>query len=123
MGNNYIFTLQPTFTQGLVFGQISILCLLAVILKYLFIETSESPVESSTYHPRLNNESLRSHLLPTHDTDDDEKVNGEESAEWFNVLLQQAGALMLCRSNSELTIHMARLLRSIARNYEMIYQD
>lgn len=98
MGNNYIFTLQPTFTQGLVFGQVSILCLLAVILKYLFIESSESPIESSTYHPRLDNESLRSHLLPTHDTDDDEleeeKEKEAESAEWFNMLLQQVCTLM-----------------------------
>ena len=104
MGNNYIFTLQPTFTQGLVFGQISILCLLAVILKYLFLETSESRIESSTYHPRLDNESLRSHLLPTHDADDAEKDEGEESTEWFNMLLQQASARVLSRSNSELTI-------------------
>lgn len=88
MGNNYILSLQPTFTQGLILGQVSILFLLTLILKFLFIDSSESPVESTSYHPRLDTEStLRSHhKLPPRSTDGEK---GAESAEWFNMVLQQ----------------------------------
>lgn len=86
MGSNYIFSLQPTFTQGLILGQVSILFLLALILKYLFIDSSESSVETSSYHPRLDSDSsLRNHGHPSHEPDG----KGVESAEWFNMLLQQ----------------------------------
>lgn len=93
MGSNYVFSLQPTFTQGLILGQLSILVLLALILKYLFIDSSESPIETSSYHPRLDNEPpMRSrHKLASHDTDDDDSANetSNESADWFNTILQQ----------------------------------
>jgi maintenance of mitochondrial morphology protein 1 len=90
MGSNYVFSLQPTFTQGLILGQVSILFLLALILKYLFIDSSESPVETSSYHPRLDNESsLRGHHKLSPPSRDTTEEKGAESAEWFNMLLQQ----------------------------------
>ncbi|KIP02684.1 hypothetical protein PHLGIDRAFT_283987 [Phlebiopsis gigantea 11061_1 CR5-6] len=54
MGSAYIFTLQPTFTQGLVLGQVSILCLLVVILKYLFFDPATAqPYKATSYQPRF----------------------------------------------------------------------
>jgi len=89
MGSNYVFSLQPTFTQGLILGQVSILFLLALILKYLFIDSIESPVETSSYHPRLDNESSRGHHKLSPPPRDTTEEKGAESAEWFNMLLQQ----------------------------------
>lgn len=91
MGSNYVFSLQPTFTQGLILGQLSILVLLALILKYLFVDSSETPVETSSYHPRLDNEpSMRSHRrLASCDDDDEANETSNESADWFNMILHQ----------------------------------
>src|ERR1700679_2009197 len=101
MGNNYVFSLQPTFTQGLILGQVSILFLLALILKYLFIDSSESPVETSSYHPRLDSDSSRRshHGLLSRDADWEKDA---ESAEWFNMLLQQV-RFILCRNGVKQT--------------------
>lgn len=88
MGSNYILSLQPTFTQGLILGQLSILFLLAIILKYLFIDTSEPHAENASYHPGIDvDASLRANYrLPSRDA---HEGKGTESAEWFNMLLQQ----------------------------------
>ncbi|KAJ7102236.1 maintenance of mitochondrial morphology protein 1 [Mycena belliarum] len=89
MGSNYVFSLQPTFTQGLILGQLSILVLLVLILKYLFLDSTEYPFETSSYHPRVDNDLLlrkrnsSSHSMP--ESLDDKA----ESAEWFNMLLHQ----------------------------------
>lgn len=91
MGNNYVFSLQPTFTQGLILGQLSVMALLVLILKYLFLDSTERPFETSSYHPRVDSERLlRKQNLSSHSVakNIDEKA---ESAEWFNMLLQQAG--------------------------------
>ncbi|KAJ7139811.1 hypothetical protein C8R44DRAFT_605728 [Mycena epipterygia] len=89
MANNYVFSLQPTFTQGLILGQLSILVLLVLILKYLFLDSTEYPFETSSYHPRVDNDLLlRKQNVASHLSDSiDEKA---ESAEWFNMLLHQA---------------------------------
>lgn len=89
MGNNYVFSLQPTFTQGLILGQLSILVLLVLILKYLFLDSTEYPFETSSYHPRVDNDLLlKKQNVASHLSDSiDEKA---ESAEWFNMLLHQA---------------------------------
>jgi len=102
MGSNYVFSLQPTFTQGLILGQVSILFLLALILKYLFIVSSESPVESSSYHPRLDSDpSLRSHYkLQSRDSNQKE---GTESAEWFNMLLHQVAEVYRSKLRDDLS--------------------
>ncbi|GBE78306.1 Maintenance of mitochondrial morphology protein [Sparassis crispa] len=92
MGNAYIFSLQPTFTQGLILGQFSVFFLLVLILKYLFFDTvSEHSNKVSSYLPKVER-----------DDEDDEfnanleqlklKTEGQsvpESADWLNVLLQQ----------------------------------
>jgi len=97
MGHAYIFTLQPTFTQGLVLGQLSILFLLVVILKYLFLDSvSGNPHKALSYQPRI----------VIHDSEDERSENGEvnakperfeaanghattESTDWLNLVLQQ----------------------------------
>jgi maintenance of morphology protein 1 len=90
MGSNYIFSLTPTFTQGLVLGQFSILCLVVLILKYLFLDSTQYPFETSSYHPRVN-----STLSPKDSEFDAEEplVDGAETAEWFHALLQQLVAV------------------------------
>ncbi|KAJ7275350.1 hypothetical protein B0H12DRAFT_1086870 [Mycena haematopus] len=89
MGNNYVFSLQPTFTQGFIFGQLSILVLLVLILKYLFLDSTEQRFETSPYHPRVDSERLlRKQNFSSHSVTEtvDEKA---ESAEWFNMLFHQ----------------------------------
>lgn len=93
MGNAYVFTLQPTFTQGLILGQVSILLLLAVILKYLFLDSG--PRKTLSYQPRI---------IRSEDDEESTDVEGDtqekgaeitshpsdtESMEWLNVVLQQ----------------------------------
>ncbi|KAJ7655127.1 maintenance of mitochondrial morphology protein 1 [Mycena polygramma] len=85
----YVFSFQPTFTQGLICGQLSILVLLVLILKYLFLDSTEYPFETSSYHPRVDSDRFpRKHNISSQSTADsvDEKA---ESAEWFNMLLHQ----------------------------------
>lgn len=93
MGSAYIFTLQPTFTQGLVLGQVSILCLLVVILKYLFFDPATAqPYKATSYQPRFvreEDETASQSELGAHA--DVEATQGEaegvESAGWLNILL------------------------------------
>ncbi|KAK7463745.1 ERMES complex subunit mmm1 [Stygiomarasmius scandens] len=84
MGSNYVFSLTPTFTQGLILGQFSIIILIYFILKYLFLDSIKYPSETTSYHPRVNSDST---LPKTYENKDPERT--EESAEWFNVLLHQ----------------------------------
>jgi maintenance of morphology protein 1 len=82
MGSGYIFSLQPTFTQGFILGQLSILALLAVVLKYLFLDTepaqnvSERVPVSQPAHPSTRLDEKSTHVEP-------------ESTEWLNALLYQ----------------------------------
>ncbi|KAH9944475.1 maintenance of mitochondrial morphology protein 1 [Epithele typhae] len=94
MASAYIFSLQPTFTQGLILGQLSILFLLFLILKYLFFDTdTEKPYRKAAYPPRVELDSDDDGLVaPRLDFDPFEKAKregGAESSEWLNVLLQQ----------------------------------
>ncbi|KAJ8597028.1 maintenance of mitochondrial morphology protein 1 [Rhizopogon salebrosus TDB-379] len=87
MGSSYIFSLTPTFTQGLVLGQLSILVLLALILKYLFFISHESEPETVPFHPL-------SKTNPSWNQDVQEDAcspqgEGLESAHWFNTLARQ----------------------------------
>lgn len=89
MGANYILSLDPTFTQGLVLGQLSVLVLLGLILKYIFLDSTQNPFDTSSYQPRPdNNFNLRSKQDP-HDNEGNGQDKDVESAEWFNALLQQ----------------------------------
>jgi maintenance of mitochondrial morphology protein 1 len=92
MGNGHLFSLQPTFTQGLVIGQLSVLILLVLILKYLFLDSTKSPFETPSYHSGVNSDvSPRNHRVFPPGLE--EKPSGEdaESMEWFSALLHQVG--------------------------------
>lgn len=91
MGSAYVFSLTPTFTQGLIIGQLSILCLLVVVLKYLFLDpVTVQPYKATSYQPRIvrededvDNESEAGVKLET----DAAQGEGMESAGWLNILL------------------------------------
>ncbi|KAF9651396.1 hypothetical protein BDM02DRAFT_3110846 [Thelephora ganbajun] len=97
--SNYIFTLTPTFTQGLILGQISILLLVYFILKYLFFDSKSaqlhegSPEEDAPlFRPSFSTEKfIATAFLQTKVKKQDEEHDGDsiESAEWLNVLLKQ----------------------------------
>ena len=103
-----IFSLTPTFTQGLIIGQLSILLLLAFILRYLFFDTKPVPPEpspgldidgelfegeekkdkASAFSDRLRAtarplNSQKDSFLQDYPTD----ATREESVEWFNFLI------------------------------------
>ncbi|KAJ3905472.1 maintenance of mitochondrial morphology protein 1 [Lentinula edodes] len=90
MGANYVFSLQPTFTQGFIFGQLSILVLLVFVLKYLFMDSTKYPFETTSYHPRINSDSIMRSQKPYNQASDENELNkADESAEWLNLLLHQ----------------------------------
>ncbi|KAJ3737058.1 maintenance of mitochondrial morphology protein 1 [Lentinula guzmanii] len=89
MGTNYVFSLQPTFTQGLILGQLSILALLVFVLKYLFMDSTKYPFETTTYHPRINSDSIMRSQKLYQATNENGHKNEDESAEWLNLLLHQ----------------------------------
>jgi maintenance of morphology protein 1 len=80
---NYLFTLQPTFTQGLVLGQLSVFFLLALILKYLFWHTGPEP-QLIALPPNSQRQSPESRAEAIAELKHEE---GDESLEWFNGLL------------------------------------
>lgn len=91
-----MFSFQPTFTQGLILGQCSILALLAVVLKYLFLDTERSqkvPVYADPTPPVL-----QPSILSAHVGENSARVESE-STQWLNTLLHQVCAypsLHLC---------------------------
>lgn len=92
MSSNYIFSLTPTFTQGLVIGQLSILALLYLVLKYLFLDSRPSGIALDSDQPSVPFEkdySARTRplvsTLPFAVTPDED---GDSTA-WFNLILQQ----------------------------------
>ena len=83
MGSSYILSLQPTFTQGFILGQVSILALFAVILKYLFLDTEPSSKASERDPPVSQPTRPSTRLHENH-------IHAEaESTEWLNALLHQ----------------------------------
>ncbi|KAG6842528.1 ERMES complex subunit mmm1 [Blastosporella zonata] len=91
MTANYLFSLEPTFTQGLVLGQLSVIVLLSLILKYIFLDSTHNAVETPSYQARTDNTfTLRTQKFEPQDLVSDGKCTDNESAEWFNVLLRQA---------------------------------
>ena len=101
MSNGYLPSLHPTFTQGFILGQLSVLVLLVLILKYLFLDSTKSPFETSSYHPRVNSDvSLRNqHVFPP-ETDDKVSEKNAESMEWLSLLMQQVGVRHLMQASS-----------------------
>ncbi|KIY45404.1 maintenance of mitochondrial morphology protein 1 [Fistulina hepatica ATCC 64428] len=85
-------TFQLTFTQGLIFGQLSILILVAFILKYLFLDSSEYGLEASAFQAErhgLPRTRTSAGALVDVDIDVKGKVPDAPSVEWMNVLLRQ----------------------------------
>ncbi|KIK47332.1 hypothetical protein CY34DRAFT_21496 [Suillus luteus UH-Slu-Lm8-n1] len=101
MGNNYIFSLTPTFTQGLVLGQLSILVLLALVLKYLFFIPPESETETVPFHP-LSKSGPSWHQDVEEDNDTDSAPENE-SAHWFNILAGQVVEVYRAKLQNNLT--------------------
>ncbi|KAH9165842.1 maintenance of mitochondrial morphology protein 1 [Lactarius sanguifluus] len=94
-----MFTFQPTFTQGLVLGQFSILALLAVILKYLFLDTERSqkvPVYADPAPP-----ALQPSLHSAHVGENSARVESEPT-EWLNVLLHQIAGVYRSKLRDDL---------------------
>ncbi|RDB28992.1 Maintenance of mitochondrial morphology protein 1 [Hypsizygus marmoreus] len=90
MAGNYIFSLDPTFTQGLVLGQLSVLILLGLVLKYMFLDSTQNPFETSSYQPRAEGDRTRHDIhYENTEAEDGLQDKDKETAEWFNVLLQQ----------------------------------
>ena len=99
MAENYLFTFHPTFTQGLVLGQLSILVLLVFVLKYLFLDTSQSPFDgSSSYRPRSERDKPK--VSPADYSSQDAEA---ESTEWFNAALLHVRAHIRVIHTSVLT--------------------
>ncbi|KAI0639303.1 maintenance of mitochondrial morphology protein 1 [Trametes polyzona] len=91
MATAYIFTLQPTFTQGLILGQASIFLLLFLVLKYLFFDTDSSrPYRKASYQPKVEPGTDDNNIvLDRVELDTSLKDGAAESSEWLNVLLHQ----------------------------------
>ncbi|KAI6133194.1 hypothetical protein EDD16DRAFT_9768 [Pisolithus croceorrhizus] len=88
MGSNYIFSLTPTFTQGLILGQLSILVLLALVLKYLFFITPIEQYDAQSLHPRTIPDYPSWSRTPKVEEDGTHEAS-IESAAWFNSLARQ----------------------------------
>ena len=104
MASAYFFTLQPTFTQGLILGQASILFLLFLVLKYLFFDTDpDRPYRKASYPPKVELESSDEDLATARaDVNSFRGLRREgdaESSEWLNVFLQQV-RLFVCLGHS-----------------------
>jgi maintenance of mitochondrial morphology protein 1 len=100
MANGHLFSLQPTFTQGLVIGQLSVLILLVLILKYLFLDSTKSPFETPSYHSRVNGDvSLRNQRAFPPEPEENPSGEDAESMEWFSTLLHQVRAVMFRCTN------------------------
>ncbi|CAE6504104.1 unnamed protein product [Rhizoctonia solani] len=81
-----LFSMTPTFTQGLVVGQLSILLLLVVIVQHLFLDSAKTqPVHTPAPLPVRPppQESEKAKI----DAEGDWRTGDAETAEWFNLLL------------------------------------
>ncbi|KAF8496677.1 hypothetical protein JB92DRAFT_1049938 [Gautieria morchelliformis] len=77
----YLLSLQPTFTQGLVIGQLSIFFLLALVLKYLFLVS-----DPSTSHHLPTATAIISRSPPKQAAP---REPSGESTEWLNVIISE----------------------------------
>lgn len=97
---NYIFSLTPTFTQGLVLGQLSILILLGVILKYLFLDSGPATSDTQTSYPAAP--FVKERFSPglakrTLDGRSLKRERESESTDWFNLVLRQVRKSLMSR--------------------------
>ncbi|KAG9314502.1 maintenance of mitochondrial morphology protein 1 [Chiua virens] len=95
-----VFSLSPTFTQGLLLGQLSILIILALVLKYLFLLPQNDESETPIFHPLTKPENLsRARSLPS---EVDAFSRDAESANWFNLLARQTADVYRAKLQDEL---------------------
>jgi maintenance of morphology protein 1 len=87
---------QPTFTQGLIIGQLSILLLLGAILKYLFFEPNQDEPQPTSYHQQTGDDGafLRHRLLHAQKSAIQEDAPESETTEWLSVLMKQVSLLL-----------------------------
>jgi maintenance of morphology protein 1 len=90
MGSSYALFGYPTFTQGLILGQFSVLLCLALLIKYLFLAPTESPFETSSYHTKVDRDPSREPIYLAENTKEKDLNALPESAEWLSILLRQA---------------------------------
>lgn len=102
MGSNYIFSLAPTFTQGLVLGQLSILVLLALVLKYLFFISPIEQPNIQNFHPRTVPDHPSWSRTPKVEEDGTPEASLESTA-WFNLLARQVIDVYRAKLQNELT--------------------
>ena len=109
MGSGYIFSLQPTFTQGFILGQLSILALLAAVIKYLFLDTepAQNVAERTT--------SVSQPARPSARLDGDSMHVEPESTEWLNALLYQVCKLLAFHFHM-LTWHLRNQVADVYRS-------
>ncbi|KAJ3718806.1 hypothetical protein C8R42DRAFT_584885 [Lentinula raphanica] len=103
MGANYVFSLQPTFTQGLILGQLFILALLVFVLKYLFMDSTKYPFETTTYQSRMNNDSIMRSQKVYQASNEGGTNKVDESAEWLNMLLHQIAGTYRSKLRNDLS--------------------
>ncbi|SRR6266511_1145963 len=81
---------QPTFTQGLIIGQLSIILFLGAILKYLFFEPGQAELlQNASYGQQDNDTFLRQRNLHAQKETAKEDIPDFETTEWLNALLKQ----------------------------------
>jgi maintenance of mitochondrial morphology protein 1 len=101
----YVLTLSPTFTQGFILGQLSILILLALILKYLFLDSSNEPLTPGLLAPPKSGQGttivVDSNGIELPSTSLQE---GLESTEWFNLIIREVVAQILYSKLRRMTI-------------------
>jgi hypothetical protein len=114
----FLLFFQPTFAQGLVIGQLSVLILLGMILKYLFLESSQYPIETASYHQVDNDAFLRKRDLEAPNINLNQDSDAFESTKWFNALLSQVRIFR--QSSGSFYIFRIRLSMCIVPNYETI---
>jgi maintenance of mitochondrial morphology protein 1 len=114
MGGSSIFSLEPTFTQGLILGQLSIVVLLILVLRHLFFDSRAGRrLETPTYHPRLEEEEPEKAALNFETAS--AASHSAESAVWFNLILRSVREYkFIIRPMAEVAIY--RCLQRIGQN-------
>ncbi|GJJ09495.1 hypothetical protein Clacol_003718 [Clathrus columnatus] len=81
-----LLSFHPTFTQGFIFGQLSIILLLAFILKYLFFGSVltppyQLPTSTFTTTNHFENQSSKEQVA--------KNLKKSESVEWLNLIVEE----------------------------------
>ena len=81
----------------LLFGQLSILILRSLILKYLFLDSGPTPPHSASAYSTATFEKERvsaqvKSAVEDGDAEPERDRQDSETADWFNLLLQQVGS-------------------------------